>query len=437
MNKPKTNYLTVLCIFSIVFIQTASFLIVPENSHSWLLTIIVWFFGLFIVRRSIPMLIFYGFVFSYLFVPYYFFIGGKIISGYSTQFHDVYLLNKISVINSLFIASMSCMLLGINDRTLIKISMWTRGNSIVFYLSLLLIIPLITFGASGESILNGGYGNSVASKSAIYEYVAVLFIIPLLYYEKKAIQTFCLVLVISYYVGKTLLYGSRLELIQLGLLLFFYISDYARMISRAKLILMFSIGILVVKILGDIRGNPLAFVESITSMSSFISYLVTEDNGPYLMSNSGDVYYASMRLLGLIDIGVLDIEYRTISFFSFIFNLPLSMSDFKNYSTLSSFKSDVYRTGGGGLISVYFYVWFGYIGVLLSGLAVGYVFKKFHSNGSLFFRIYGLSILITFPRWFPYSPIGFVKVSIILAIIYYFSLAFSREVRKVRGNYLP
>lgn len=435
MKFTKDKVLITCLMIALVICQWFSVAISPENKYSWLISLFIWVAGVYTVRKSVPMLIFYFFLFSYFFVPFHFFFNNKIISGYSTYFHEVHYLNEVSVINSMFIAAINCMLYGVNESRLLAIKMWAKKSSFIFYISLMLIIPLIMFGASGESILSGGYGSSVASKSAIYEYVAVLFIIPLVFYERKPAQTLSLIFVALYYIGKTLLYGSRLELIQLGLLLFFFYSDYARLISRVKLILMFCFAVLVIKLMGRVREDPFAFIDSLNSWSSLFSYFTVADTGLYLMTNSGDVFYASMRLLGLINIGILDIEYRFISFLSFIFNLPLSFSEFKNYSTLSSFQSEVYRTGGGGLISVYFYVWFGYVGVVLSGLGVGYIFKKLHSNCSLFFRMYGLSILITFPRWFPYSPIGFVKISIIVVIIYCLSLALSKEIKAIKVRY--
>ncbi len=370
---------------------------------------------------------------SYFLIPYQHFVLGKIISGYSVLFHEPYLVNKVSIINSIFLSSLNIMLFKVNDSGIKKLDNWTKSNSIIFFCSLLVILPLIHFGASGETILNSSYGATKSEKSAIYEYVAVFFIIPILFTNKSKLQLFFLYGCLFFYISKTLMYGSRLEMIQSGLLFFFFFYNYARDISKKKLIVTFLFLIFTVKLLGMIRSNPVEFLYYITDVGLFWEYLTRGNDSLYIQTNSGDVYYASMRLIGLIDTGVMSITDRLLSLCSFIFNLPLSLSDYKTYANLASYKSDIYPTGGGGLTPVYFFVWLGYFGVVIGAIFIGYIFRQFHYSNNMYFRIYGLSLLITFPRWFPYSPIGFMKISIIITIFYFVCLSLSTKIKDIKG----
>lgn len=93
------------------------------------------------------------------------------------------------------------------------------------------------------------------------------------------------------------------------------------------------------------------------------------------------------------------------------------MPDFIN---LASYKQDIYQSGGGGLIAVYFYTWLSYIGPIVSGIFIGFSISTVFKNSSIAIKIYGLLILVTFPRWYAYNPIFLVKFCIYGVLLYLF-----------------
>jgi hypothetical protein len=406
-------------ILMLVFFQYGTNKIYVENNYSWLITIVVWFVGLYSVRGSLPVVFIFIFILSYVAVPFYFFVLDKQIGIYD-DFQSIEYINKVSFLNTLFISVLTLFLNRINDSSLMKPSKWLHSNRIVFYISLLPCILSVYFGISGESLLTSGYGTGASEKSPLHEYFILFIFFPLIYKEPDSkwhgLIIFAIILVYSL---KTIIYGGRVEVLQAGLLYFYLSYNYFKDISKIKLyifgILMFS----VMSLLGAIRGNVYQIISAPDVSDIFELIFLSNDSNPYLLSTSGDIYYASMRMLGMINLGVLDFETRVISFFSFVFNVFLSFSSLKDNANLASFNSDVYRVGGGGLISVYFYVWLGYLGVILSSSLIGYSIKRFHNNSGVFYRVYGFMLLVTFPRWWGYTPLNLSKLCII-AVIFYF-----------------
>ena len=78
-----------------------------------------------------------------------------------------------------------------------------------------------------------------------------------------------------------------------------------------------------------------------------------------------------------------------------------------------------YPCGGGGLISAFFYVFLGHIGVIF----IGYVIAKILSIGvrskNTFKNLFFILAYTTMPRWFAYYPITLFKLALLGSIITY------------------
>ena len=124
-------------------------------------------------------------------------------------------------------------------------------------------------------------------------------------------------------------------------------------------------------------------------------------------------------MFGLIENGYLPFPTRLFSFLLNIFSSILPPFLLPDFSNLSIYKQDIYNSGGGGLISTYFFVWFGYIGPVIASLILSYFIKKFYTTGNRYILIYSICIFITFPRWFAYNPIHLFKFCIYAVILYW------------------
>ena len=418
----KDTLISFLILTTAIFIHYILNSLFPDNSYAWVISILIWGCGLYWVRRSIPVVILFLFFISYLWIPYYHFFDSKQISIYH-HFQSSSMINRVSFLNSIFVGFFSLVLKNISDKKLLEPMRWVKSNEIIFYLTLIPCFISLYFGLRGESLIVSGYGQSEVQKSALHEYFIVFYLFTLLFMSKDSkIQKVIVILLLIFYSFKTLIYGGRIEVIQIGLLFFYVYYNYLKNISRFLIYGFMCAGWIFMSMMGSIRSDPVLFLESLNSSTSFISFFISSGNSPYLMTTSSDVYYSSMRMLGLVDIGVLDFSNSFHSFLSYIFNIFLSFSEYKVLSNLAILKVSEYPVGGGGLIHTYFFVWLGYIGVILIAFFLGGIIQLMHSNCSFVIRVYGLLLLVTFPRWFAYTPINLVKICIVGVIMYFLFL---------------
>lgn len=389
-----------------------------ENNYSWIATLVVWLVGAYTARGSLPVFLIFIFIFSYVVVPFHFFILHKKIGIYE-DFQSIYLINHVSFLNTLFISVLTLFLSNIKDINLVKPSKWVRSNNFVFYISLIPCLLSIYYGISGNSLLDSGYGTGNSEKSPLHEYFIIFIFFPLIFKEvNNKFHELIVILIVFAYSFKTIIYGGRIEVLQAGLLYCYLTYNYLKDISKIKLYLLGFLMFFIMSILGAVRGNFYQIISDPDMVEILKLIFISNNSSPYLLTTSGDVYYASMRMLGMINVGLLDFETRIVSFLSFLFNFLLSFSQLKGNANLAALNSDVYPVGGGGLIATYFYVWLSYFGVILSSAFIGYSIKKFHENSGVFFRVYGLMLLVTFPRWWGYTPINLTKLCFAAVIIY-------------------
>jgi hypothetical protein len=217
---------------------------------------------------------------------------------------------------------------------------------------------------------------------------------------------------------KNILFGGRIEVLQLLLLLFFIYLVIPKKIGLFTFFL-FSIIILpLFSIIGFIRSNPTILLESDYIFSTFSNIEVFFLDVEYINSTQGDVIQSSARLLGIVERGELQYVDRLVGFPGFLISSIVPSSFLPQHLNLSTYLQDRYRSGGGGLAPVYFFVWLGYLGPFIVGIWVGRVINLLNESKSRFFKIYSLLVLITFPRWYSYNPIFFVKFCLYGAIIY-------------------
>lgn len=427
-----TRPLEFLFLMILIFFHFSINKIEPENSYAWMASIIAWGYGIYNVRKSLPLTAFYLFIFSYISMPYYHYFSLKQISFY-TDFQSEVIINQVAFLNTMFLSVLGYFIAGVNDSDLDNPREWCRSNKYIFYISLLPCLFSLLFGLSGESIISAGYGSGLSSKSALHEYFIVFSLFGLLFMNSKSRLQLTIwgFLVIAFSL-KTLIYGGRIEVIQLMLLWAFAGLDYLKAYSKSKLLFLGSVFLLVMFTMGIVRGNLPSLIVAQEPMQAFFEIILKPDTNPYVLSTSADVYYASMRLIGMLQDGYLELDFRLMSFISFIFNLPLTFSSLKDAANLASLYASNYSVGGGGLISTYFFIWMGYLGVAVGAAFLGFTIRQFYQSKNMFWRSYGIMVLVTFPRWWAYTPINLTKLCIVSVILYVFYLALASLLKPSR-----
>ena len=264
------------------------------------------------------------------------------------------------------------------------------------------------------------------SKSTMHEYFVLIFFFLIVYSSNSKWNKICLNILLISYILKTLLYGSRVEVLEILLLWFYLFFIYENKIKIRHLLFISLLGFYLINVVSNIRSNPVGFMrgDDIATFFDPTTIFVNKSKQEIISSNEGDVIQSSARIIGLIDKNEISTTQRGLSFISYLVSPIIPSTLLPPYSNLSSFKQEYFKSGGGGLISTYFYTWLGYLGPVLIGLILAFSINKLYSNNSIYFYVYGTMLFVTFPRWFAYNPIMLIKFCLYSIVIAFFTNSF-------------
>ena len=265
-----------------------------------------------------------------------------------------------------------------------------NGYYICFFISVFCIV----FGVSGENIFeSGGYANGVSDRSSLYEY-GIIFIALALIYSRKPVQRNFVYLLCIIYILKDLLYGGRVSSVMLIWAVFMI--QLLNSFSFKQVLIAVGCGYLFFQFWGYYRSG-----------TSSAGFEMGKSDG-----NAQFVVYASMRIHYLIDHGVLNWQSRLVSLVSFFLSTFVPSSSLPDLANLSLYKQSDYYSGGGGLVSTFFYCWAWIPGIIAIAFWVSKSVNKFFHSESIYWKFYSLLIIITTPRWFAYYPSQIFKYAV-------------------------
>lgn len=427
----KTNsYIFNIFIFLVGMLGACLYVLDDRSAYLWIVAL-----GLVILvaarhYANPPLLIFFLFTISYSWVPYYFFVEELRVSFWDSYQTPEYL-NTVVLSSLLFLVFFSIPLTSTNRRALPNSLDLIRSNSLVFAGCLIICIFSLVFGISGETILTSKYGATETEKSTLHEYFLLPFLGLLLSREKNNLpQEIVISLLLITYSFKTFVYGGRIEVLQAVLIYFYLTRDFLTRYSPTKLVTALIAGILILFTISLLRESYATdgFAIDIATMADMFGQQDLRQRG-YISTNAGDVTHASMRILGLIDEGYLSIRQRFESFIYFLFGIIIPSSKYPEHALLASYMQTEVGAGGGGLIGNYFYVWLWWFGPPIAGTLIGFAIKSLYFPGRYYFKVYAVLILISFPRWYVYSPINLLKFCIVGVILIWALYLLSRLCR--------
>lgn len=364
-------------------------------------------------KQNSILLIISLFITIYTYVLKYAFIDGKQISYYY-YFNDITHIYKTALLFFLFLIFLnaSIKIPKNTSRNIIK----TYNNPIFFYVFYSIAFLAMIFGKTGENIFSGGeYGSSSTSMSSLNEYFFIPFVLSIVFSNNNKTKNLLIYVLGSIYALKNLLFGGRIEVMMI--LLCIYIWKFHFRFTSKKIIIVALVAFYFFGIFGNIRQNPTILLSDrwyevfIPGKGNTVSNIV--------VSQEGDVFYATNRLVSMADEQILNTTDRISAFFYFIISIVVPYSMLPDIASLSNYNISEYDVGGGGLIFGYFYVFLSYIGIVAISIYIGKVLSKIGVNESSFkFKdIYTIFIFITLPRWYAYSPITMFKLCLYGAII--------------------
>ena len=383
---------------------------------------------IFKTYRSLPILLMFLFFLTYVVNLIPFFFAGEYIFAYnpSQGFYETL------QIHTIFLCVLDIFLRPIKKRLYINEKL-PQTQNLFLYLSLCtLFVFFLIFGIRGDTVLDtGGYGQKgdTSGLGGFGEYFLIL--IPLLYlYSGKSYIMKKIVHILMLLMGiKLLLYGGRIGVLMMGLLyLIFYYDTRKNHISLFK-ISCYAIPVLYIFVLiGAIRGNI-----ALALTSSWGELLLLPFRGDFLKTfkeffgNQNDIFYSSTVLNQAALSDTLSIYTRLEMFFYNVLSLFVPYSWLPEKATVVSYiQKNIAATGGGALISAYSYFFLSYPGVILIGYYIASIINKLQKSKNIYFILYCVIVLATYPRWFGYNVIGLFKISFYIVILYAILKRFSK-----------
>lgn len=364
------------------------------------------------MRRIQPALLMGIFFLSYILflIPYYFY--DYIISAH-LQYYKRDLYDKVLGIHLIFLSSFLLFIkTNLNQYSLkIKDLIKPRNNIMIFCL-LYLIMLFIIFSIKGSSVLGGSYStyiDNLEGQGGSVEYFYLFFLIAFFFTDKPILRNSLLFLVL-YYCYITITRGYRIQFVQMIILAFVLFFDGK--FKTAYMMIFAFLGFIISEIVGLLK------MMGEISFDDLINLFEKSDQN-IIINNQTDVFYSSVVFVGLIKDNILSLGTRIWSGLGFVWNWFVPSSFVWKEARLPLFALDYTTLGGGGLVSAYFYVWFGYLGPAIIGIALAFLLNKTFTSEKKIFKIISILVLSLYPRWFAYDPGNFLmRFSIYIIVLY-------------------
>lgn len=408
----RSTRLMIFFVFALVWCFL--FTVDPSFLSGKVLSLFLWGISLLMVYRAfivknIALFVVYIFMSTYAYIPINYFFRGYHISAYR-QCESIATIYETSLIVCLFFIVLF-VFSEMKQSTIWSHVFKTKKNFTIYVICIISIILITVFALTGSSIFEaGGYSESLASRESSYlnEY-AIIFIVIAYVTSENDKQIRLLIVISLLYCVKNLMFGGRIQ--TLMVCLFFILAKYQYMYSFKKILIALAIGYLFLDVVGHLRANPDSLFESFKSTTVHLDYIP---------SNQGNVFYASMRIVYMINNEILSLETRLVSFGYFILSIVVPYSQLPAEANLSSYLSGIWGTGGGGLAPAYFYAFLSYPGVILLGFLIAKIcniVSKVYVNPMHY--LYSVLVILTVPRWFAYYPVQLIKLCFIGCVLYW------------------
>lgn len=416
LNK-KHHYATVIEKYTMIFLGVLSltFSYYVDNysilfSYGIVLNVLI----IYIVRNSTPLQIIFVFMLTYLLnlIPY-FYLGINIAYFTAYQQRDIFQIVLIlQVIFLIFIYMFINKDINKEKETLSN-KLYVKNNIVLFFISIFAMVFIFMFGKKGENIFeSSGYQKDTlesGSGLAINEYFLIFVLMSYLFSGNNEKRKALILIISIVYAIKNILYGGRIETLQLLILLLILFFD--KYVNKFFLLIAIISGYFFLNLIANFRN-------SLSTQQLFNFLKVGKDGSYYFQSNQGDVFYTSSVYIGLIKDKVFDMDFRIQSFFSFIQRIFMPSQYSGVEANLSNYSKMFTDSGGGGLISTYFYVWLSYFGIFFIGVLIAYIVNRLYKTKNQLALTYFCMVLATTPRWFAYDPITMFKLSFYSIVVH-------------------
>lgn len=286
---------------------------------------------------------------------------------------------------------------------LVNIDLNIKKNSVIFWALIVFLIYIFMTGNLGQS------GSSVYTVriTPLYEYSTLIFLMAYYYSGKNKYSLLALTSLATLFILQDFYTGGRITSIQLAILL--AITVFRKLLSIKNIVLAALVGLVVVSMVGAFRSD---FSMDAIDMSSIIERL-TES---YLVFDTPVyAYYASATHIAatpLVSWGL-----RGLSLLAFVG--AIFVGEFTTLSNVTSFvDQNFYINVGGGVLPSHMYFWFGWSGIIIIALLICWLLSRLNRMNNDFRKLVLITIIVTVPRWYLYSPLLLFRPIVLLFIMY-------------------
>jgi hypothetical protein len=365
-------------------------------------------------RNSQPLFILNGLLFMPCFTFLLFFIFQGNISYFQVH-QNHHNLSMVLNCHSLFIFTLKNFLkwdINPHRDTILQRKNYFDNNLLYSFAILAIIFIIFTGKTPGSIFETGGYGYFVQIQYTrlfeLYEYGLIPILYAFIYSGLSLIKCSIIYICIVLFIIKGLLAGTRNETMQV-LFLFFIVIRENRM-SLKKLIVI-CLGIfLFFQIFGDYRATLSLDYSALIKSSSF--------NNTF-----NELIYSSSALFATVESQDISAADRIKSLILFVLSIFYPSSKMPGMANLSAYIGNFTPVGGGGLISIYFYVWFDLAGPILIGFLIAMILNNAYKVKNSYFKYYISLFLATSIRWYAYYPLAIFKFcmwGVLLGILFDF-----------------
>lgn len=157
-------------------------------------------------------------------------------------------------------------------------------------------------------------------------------------------------------------------------------------------------------------------------------------SGTQLLTNQGEVFYTSNVVVSSITDGICGLKERAFSLLAASLQVIIPPriglgNEGKPFLYVRELTGRA--AGGGGLISVFFYFWMDYFGVVLIAFFLAKVTNKAIKKPTSLLSIYIICVYSLYPRWLVYDPVNFLfRVPLYAICLYLLLMEFHRMMLK-------
>lgn len=290
-----------------------------------------------------------------------------------------------------------------------------KENNLIFFVGFFILLIFWLFGY--KSVMSSTYESNTRT---IYEYCITIFIIVWFYSGKSKGKQYLLYSYSFIYILQSVIRGDRSSAFPMILVLFLIIAPKVKVRT-----------IIVLAIVGIFASNIIAVYRETYSIFELKSQYLSRYGTSFFLSDTvSQSYYTGITIVKVHDL----IPSRLTYFIDFLIGIILG-GDYKDANVASVVYNYEMHKGGGFYYS-WFYFWFGYIGVAIGSLVLGYIIRFSFNSKSNYIKLFNIALIAMSFRWYLYTPfVLFRSVIFIFTLLLLVCYIFSTQIVKKRLLY--